>query len=165
LKALRLYGPRDLRLEEVPEPDVGPGDVLVEVEVALAGAAEARAFREGHAHVLPGPTLLGREFCGIDVATGRRVVAASSAPCGRCASCQAGREALCRRPAALEDAFAELLLVPARIAEINLHVVPAASAPRLPRLSTRLPAACMRSSAQSSGPGASWLCSAQARSG
>ena len=125
MKALRFYGPGDLRLEEVPEPEPGPGDVVVEVEVALAGAAEARALRRGDAHVLAGPTPFGRELCGIDRGNGRRVVAAASAPCGHCALCQAGREPLCRRPARLEGAFAELALVPARIAEVNLHVVPA----------------------------------------
>jgi threonine dehydrogenase-like Zn-dependent dehydrogenase len=108
----------------MPEPEAGQGDVLVEVEVALAGASEAQAFKEGHARLPAGPTPFGREFCGIDVGTGRRVAAASSAPCGHCASCQAGREAMCRRPVELEGAFAELALVPARIAETNLHPVP-----------------------------------------
>jgi L-iditol 2-dehydrogenase len=123
LKALRFHGPRDLRLEDVPEPQTGSGGVVVEVEVALAGALEQRMFAEGQ--VLAGPTPFGRELCGIDVATGHRVVAGATAPCGHCASCQAGRESLCQRPEQLDGAFAELALVPARIAEVNLHAVPA----------------------------------------
>ncbi|MER3405419.1 MAG: hypothetical protein C4289_09910, partial [Chloroflexota bacterium] len=31
MKAARLYGPRDLRVEEVPEPSPGPGEVLIKV--------------------------------------------------------------------------------------------------------------------------------------
>ena len=34
MKALLFHGPGDLRLEEVPKPEPGPGDVLVEIEVA-----------------------------------------------------------------------------------------------------------------------------------
>jgi L-iditol 2-dehydrogenase len=125
LRAIRLYGPGDLRLEDVLEPEAEPGDVLVEVEIALAGSFEARALSTGDDLVLGGPAPLGRELCGIEVATGRRVVAAASAPCGRCAQCQAGREPLCRQPALLCGGFAERALVPARIAELSLHPVPA----------------------------------------
>src|SRR5438874_5624137 len=38
--------------------------------------------------ILPSP--FGHEFCGVDVATGRRVVAANSAPCGACDACRRG---------------------------------------------------------------------------
>ena len=70
------------------------------------------------------PSPFGHEFCGIDVATGRRVVAANSAPCGRCGACQAGRLTLCQRLEFLTGAYAEYLLVPEPIAAVNLHPVP-----------------------------------------
>ncbi len=123
MKALRLHGPGDLRLEEVADPRPGPGEAVLRVEVALTSSADARAFREG-SDLLERPSPLGREACGVDVETGRLLVPAGHAPCGRCASCQAGRETLCRRPATLIGAFAELLLVPARIAEVSLLPVP-----------------------------------------
>jgi len=123
LKALRLHGPGDLRLDDVPRPAVSAGQVLLEVEVALTSGVDAKAFREGSSRLeLPAP--LGGEVCGVDVATGRRLVPAGLAPCGHCAACQSGRETLCRRPETLAGAFAELVLVPARIAEVNLHPVP-----------------------------------------
>ena len=37
MRALIFHGPGDVRLEEVPRPEPGPGDALVRVEVALTG--------------------------------------------------------------------------------------------------------------------------------
>jgi L-iditol 2-dehydrogenase len=133
VRALRYHGPGDLRVEEVPRPEPGPGDVLVEVEVALTDGTDAKAFRRGHPLLLAElPSPFGHEFCGIDVATGRRVVAANSAPCGECAPCRRDEETLCEnlRPF-LNGAYAELLLVPRRIAERNLLPVPPRLAPEV----------------------------------
>jgi L-iditol 2-dehydrogenase len=137
LRALRLHAPGDLRLEQVAEPVPAPGEVVLQVETALAAGADARAFREGGDSLqLPAP--LGRELCGRELESGRRLVPASLAPCGRCASCQARRETVCRRPHALIGAFAELLLVPARIAETSLHPVPPALPSELAALADSL---------------------------
>jgi L-iditol 2-dehydrogenase len=133
VRALLYHGPGDLRVEEAPRPEPGPGDVLVEVEVALTDGTDAKAFRRGHPLLLGEvPSPFGHEFCGIDVATGRRVVAANSAPCGACPPCRRGEETLCEnlRPF-LNGAYAELLLVPARIAERNLLPVPLGLAPEV----------------------------------
>ncbi len=133
MRALRYHGPGDLRVDDVPRPEPGPGDVLVEVEVALTDGTDAKAFRRGHPLLLAElPSPFGHEFCGIDVATGRRVVAANSAPCGECAACRRGEETLCEnlRPF-LNGAYAELLLVPRRIAERNLLPVPPRLAPEV----------------------------------
>ena len=126
MKALLFYGPGDLHLEDIPKPDPGPGDVLVQVEVALTDGTDAKAFRRGHPVLfaeLPSP--FGHEFCGVDVATGRRVVAANSAPCGKCPPCRRGQEELCENlQPLLNGAYAEYLLVPERIAARNLLPVP-----------------------------------------
>jgi L-iditol 2-dehydrogenase len=112
---LRFYGPGDLRLEDVPKPEPGPGDVLVQVEVALTDGTDLKTFRRGHPVLLGElPSPFGHEFCGFDVATGKRVVAANSA---------AGDE----RGEPLEllnGAYAEYVLVPERIASVNLLPVP-----------------------------------------
>jgi L-iditol 2-dehydrogenase len=126
LRALRFHGPGDLRVEEVPRPEPGPGDVLVQVEVALTDGTDAKTFRRGHPLLLQElPSPFGHEFCGYDVGSGRRVVAANSAPCGACAPCRRGEESLCEhlRPF-LNGAYAEYLLVPERIAVCNLLRVP-----------------------------------------
>ena len=142
MRALRFHGPGDLRLEEVPQPEPAEGDVLVQVEVALTDGTDAKAFRRGHPLLLEHtPSPFGHEFCGVDVATGRRVVAANSAPCGGCAPCRRGEETLCEnlRPF-LNGAYAEYLLVPARIADRNLLPVPSGLAPEVAAMTE--PLAC-----------------------
>jgi L-iditol 2-dehydrogenase len=119
---LIFHGPGDLRLEEVPEPQPGPGDVLVRVELALTDGTDLKAFRRGHPVLLADPpSPFGHEFCGIDVATARRVVAANS---------DGDRNDL----QLLNGAYAELLLVPERIARVNLLAVPDGLAPEVAAL-------------------------------
>src|SRR5207253_5234420 len=65
VRALRFYGPCDLRLEEVQKPEPGEGDVLVEIEVALTDATDLKTFRRGHPLLLEAlPSPFGHEFCG-----------------------------------------------------------------------------------------------------
>jgi L-iditol 2-dehydrogenase len=142
VRALLYHGPGDVRVEDVPRPEPGPGDVLVQVEVALTDGTDAKAFRRGHPLLLEEtPSPFGHEFCGVDVATGRRVVAANSAPCGECAPCRRGEETLCEnlRPF-LNGAYAEYLLVPARIAARNLLPVPPGLGPEVAAMTE--PLAC-----------------------
>ncbi len=127
MRALVFHGPGDVRLEDVPRPEPQEeGDVVVQVEVALTDGTDAKAYRRGHPVLLgPSPSPFGHEFCGIDVATGRRVVAPNSAPCGDCAPCRRGQETLCEHLLPLlNGAYAEYLLVPARIAARSLLPVP-----------------------------------------
>jgi len=122
VKALIFHGPGDLRLEEVPDPRPGPGDVLVQVEVALTDGTDLKTFRRGHPLLLGKlPSPFGHEFCGLDAATGRRVVAANSD--GDLEDLQL-----------LNGAYAELLVVPQRIARVNLHAVPEGLAPEVAAL-------------------------------
>ena len=140
MRAARLHGPGDLRVEEVPRPEPGPGDVLVQVEVALTDATDLKTFRRGHpllARDLPAP--FGHEFCGI--ADGRRVVAANSAPCGSCEGCARGEQ--CLRLEFLAGAYADWIVVPERIAAVNLHDVPPGLAPEVAALVEPL-ACCLR---------------------
>jgi L-iditol 2-dehydrogenase len=126
VRAARFYAPGDLRIEDVPDPVPKRGDVLVQIECALTDGTDLKTFRRGHPLLLSeSPSPFGHEFCGFDVASGRRVVAANSAPCGACEMCARGTQTLCENLLPLlNGAYAELLVVPARIARVNLHPVP-----------------------------------------
>ena len=140
MKAALLYAPGDLRVEEVPRPEPGPGDVLVQIEVALTDGTDLKTFRRGHpllARESPAP--FGHEFCGI--VDGRRVVAANSAPCGLCDGCARGEQ--CRELVFLAGAYADWILVPERIAAVNLHEVPPGIEPELAAMVEPL-ACCLR---------------------
>jgi len=142
LRALRLHGPGDLRVDDVPGPEPQVGDVVVEVEVALTGHEEQRRLAGGADALDGSPAPFGRELAGIDTRSGLRVIAAASAPCGHCPPCLAEREELCRRPALLEGALAERVVVPARIAEVNFHPVPRGLDPAVGALADSL-ACCL----------------------
>ena len=140
MKAALLYAPGDLRIEEVPRPEPGPGDVLVQVEVALTDGTDLKTFKRGHpllARESPAP--FGHEFCGL--VDGRRVVAANSAPCGVCDGCTRGEQ--CRELVFLAGAYADWILVPARIAAVNLYDVPPGVAPEVAAMVEPL-ACCLR---------------------
>jgi len=126
VRALVFHGPGDVRLDDVPRPEPGPGDVLVQVEVALTDGTDLKAYRRGHPVLLgPPPSPFGHEFAGVDVETGRRIVAPNSAPCGACPPCRRGQETLCEYLfPLLNGAYAEFILVPERIASRNLLPVP-----------------------------------------
>jgi L-iditol 2-dehydrogenase len=121
VKAALLYGPGDLRIEEVPRPEPGPGDVLVQVELALTDGTDLKTYRRGHPLLSrSAPAPFGHEFCGF--VDGHRLVAANSAPCVRCDGCAHGEQ--CRELSFLAGAYAEWIVVPERIAAVNLHEVP-----------------------------------------
>ncbi len=122
MRAAVFHGPGDLRIEDVPEPVPEEGDVLVQVEVALTDGTDMKAFWHGHPLLLGElPSPFGHEFCGIDTASNRRVVAANSD--GDLDDLQL-----------LNGAYAELLRVPERIARVNLHSVPDRLAPEVAAL-------------------------------
>jgi L-iditol 2-dehydrogenase len=140
VKAALLYGPGDLRVEEVPRPEPGPGDVLVQIEVALTDGTDLKTFRRGHPLLArESPASFGHEFCGL--VDGRRVVAANSAPCGACDGCARGEQ--CRALAFLAGAYADWIVVPERIAAVNLHEVPPGVEPEVAAMVEPL-ACCLR---------------------
>ena len=150
MRALILYGPGDLRLQNVPRPVPGPGEIVVEIEAALTCATDAKMLRRGrHPSLGPLPAPFGHEGSGVVVATGDGVggvsegdvvVVANSAPCGRCEWCLRGREGLCDRIAYLSGTFAEFLRVPAQIVARNVIPRPAGLPPALAALTE--PVAC-----------------------
>jgi L-iditol 2-dehydrogenase len=137
-------------MAELPEPEPGPGEVVLSVDAATTCATDAKILSSGSHPALPAlPSPFGHEAAGTVLAVGAgvdtvrvgdRVAPANSAPCGRCSACLADRESLCADLAYLWGAYAERLRVPARIVERNLVAIP----DRLPayRASLAEPLAC-----------------------
>ncbi|MBV2153429.1 zinc-binding dehydrogenase [Kitasatospora sp. SUK 42] len=117
MRAARFHGKEDLRIEEVPEPSPGPGQV--KLRNAFAGICgsdlhfffhpESLPFDLDHPHPLTGATLpqiLGHEFSGtvIEVGEGvtdvkvgdRGAVYPLAVSCGECAACRRGLPFSCR---------------------------------------------------------------------
>ncbi len=134
MKAAILYGPKDVRLEEIDIPKVSSGEILVKIEAALTCGTDAKVFlRGGHPRMITPPAVFGHEFAGIVAKAGdgvekfqegMKVVAANSAPCNRCFYCRRGKQSLCEDLLFINGAYAQYINIPSRIVEQNLHLVP-----------------------------------------
>ena len=129
-----------IAVRDVPEPELGPGDVLLEVHAASVCGSDLHRFERGHREY---PIVLGHEAAGLITAAGRdldpllvgrRAALVPLVPDHTCDQCRAGRFSACRaytfvgsrRP----GAFAERVAVPAA----NVLPVPDSLAPELAAL-------------------------------
>jgi L-iditol 2-dehydrogenase len=128
MMAAVLYGKEHIEVENIAMPALAPGDMLVRVRAALTCGTDVKVFRRGyHAHMIVPPAVFGHELSGDVVAgphTGRRIIAANSAPCGLCYFCERNRPNLCEDLLFNNGAYAEFIRIPARIAEKNTHFIP-----------------------------------------
>ncbi len=128
MKAAILYGKELVRVENVEPAPLKAGEVRVRIEAALTCGTDLKVFKRGyHAKMIVPPAVFGHEFAGVitevqspDWRVGDRVVVANSAPCGACFHCGANQENLCDDLLFLNGAYAESIVVPARIVEKNL---------------------------------------------
>jgi L-iditol 2-dehydrogenase len=132
MKALVLKEYKKFSFEEVPAPEVEPGQVLVAVKACGICGSDVHGMDGSTGRRRP-PIIMGHEASGIIEATGKdvtgwvpgdRVTFDSTIYCGECAYCREGMINLCDRRRVLgvscEDyrqhgAFAELVAVPPRI--------------------------------------------------
>lgn len=150
MRAVVFHGPGDLRFEEVPWPEPGPGEVVLRVEAALTCGTDVKTLRRGHPVMIPRvPTVFGHEFAGTISAVGAgvttlregdRVAAANSAPCGDCAPCRAGRPNLCADLLFVNGAYGEAVALPPRLVQRNVVKLP--SGLRAARAAFAEPLAC-----------------------
>ena len=104
MKAVVLAGVGDIRVLEVPDPEViEPGDAVVRVTTSGICGADLFPFH-GHTPGFEDGTILGHEFVGVvesvgpgvsSVRPGARVVSTSTISCGLCPHCRAGRPSQC----------------------------------------------------------------------
>ena len=130
MKAAVLYGKETVRVETVAVPALKSGEVRVHIEAALTCGTDLKVFKRGyHAKMIVPPAVFGHEFAGViaeippsvgDWHPGDRVVVANSAPCGECFHCQHQQENLCDDLLFLNGAYAESIVVPARLVQKNM---------------------------------------------
>jgi threonine 3-dehydrogenase len=126
-----------LWLVDVPEPEVGPGEVKIRVlRTGICGTdLHIRKFDDWARHTLELPLIVGHEFSGHvvevapgveDIAVGDLVSGEGHLVCGKCRNCMAGRRHLCRNTVGLgvnrDGAFAEYVTLPA--SNVWVHRIP-----------------------------------------
>jgi (R,R)-butanediol dehydrogenase / meso-butanediol dehydrogenase / diacetyl reductase len=107
VRAAVYHGPRDIRIEEVVEPEPGPDQVLVEVARNGICGSDLHTYLGSGAASLHLPSIvLGHEFAGTvravgshvdDLAPGSVVTVAPIEWCGTCTACREGMVNLCRK--------------------------------------------------------------------
>lgn len=130
MQALVKYGNRDreVELRDVPEPTIGPDDVLLAPRAVGVCGWDIEMWRHKMANPVTVPVVMGHEFCGEIVATGAnvtefeagaRVVSETAAViCGTCPLCRTGNYHLCPDRKGfgygVDGAFAPRVRVPQR---------------------------------------------------
>ena len=128
MKAAVFNGPRDVRVEQVPEPaPPDRGELLLEVVRAAICGTDAAEWDHGPILCRPG-VVLGHEFVGrvvaagdgaTDFKVGDRVVSGAGISCGRCRWCRERRTNLCAEYRTLglqvDGGLAEFVVSPAAI--------------------------------------------------
>ena len=121
-------------LREVPVPEIGPADVLVQVEAVGICGSDPHIHHEKFAFPVAIPLILAHEFTGVIVAVGAnvhgfevgaRITAETHASyCGQCRECRTGNYQVCKERKGfgfhVDGAFARYIKVP----EFSLHHLP-----------------------------------------
>ncbi|HET7203303.1 MAG TPA: L-threonine 3-dehydrogenase, partial [Steroidobacteraceae bacterium] len=115
-------------MESVPEPKVGPNDVLIKIRKTAICGTDIHIYNWDHwaQKTIPVPMHMGHEYVGEIVQIGSevqgfeigdRVSGEGHITCGYCRNCRAGRRHLCRNTVGVgvnrPGCFAEYLAIPA----------------------------------------------------
>jgi L-iditol 2-dehydrogenase len=132
MRVAMYYSNQDVRLEEMPTPQVGPGEVLMRVEASgICGTDLLEWYRLHKA-----PLVLGHEVAGVVAAVGEgvekykegeRICAAHHVPCNTCHYCLSGHHTVCdtlRRTNFDPGGFAEYLRLPRINVEQGIFPLP-----------------------------------------
>jgi L-iditol 2-dehydrogenase len=125
MRVAMYYNNKDVRLEEMPEPDIGPGDMLVKpMASGICGSDVMEWYRVARA-----PLVLGHEIAGTvakmgegieQFKVGDRIAASHHVPCNECHYCSRSNHTVCdlmQKTSFDPGGFAEYVRVPA----INLE--------------------------------------------
>jgi L-iditol 2-dehydrogenase len=126
--------PLSVELREIPIPEIGATDVLLQVGAVSVCGSDVHQFHATHSWPVNIPVVLGHEFCGTvakagsdvrGIREGDRVVSETAAViCGTCMMCRTGRYNLCPTRKGfgygVNGAMASYVKAPARC----LHAIP-----------------------------------------
>ncbi len=134
MKAVVYYAPRDVRVEQVPVPACGKGELLAKVDACAVCGSDLKSFQVGNPRIKP-PQTMGHEFTGLieeigaavtGFAVGERIVMATTVSCGQCFYCRRGWRNICLNLAPMGFSYpggmAEYVVIPNR-AIANGHVI------------------------------------------
>jgi 6-hydroxycyclohex-1-ene-1-carbonyl-CoA dehydrogenase len=128
MKAAVFYGPHQpLKIEEVPTPKPGPGELLIKTAACGVCHTDLHYIDHGVPTFKKPPLILGHEPSGTVAAVGGgvsgfkegdRILLPAVLTCGRCAPCRTGRENICDSMIMfgnnIDGAYAEYVLAPAK---------------------------------------------------
>lgn len=116
-----------LRVQDWPDPQAGPGEILVRVAACGLCHTDLHYIDHGVPTAKQPPLILGHEATGIvgevgagvtNVKPGDRVLLPAVLPCGSCAACRTGRENICLHLRMfgndVDGAYAEYVTAPAK---------------------------------------------------
>ena len=106
MKAVKWFGPKDMRMVDVEKPSPKPHEALIRVESVGVCGSDMHYYLDGHigSARLTAPTILGHEYAGVVEAVGleadarligKRVAVEPGIPCLRCEFCRRGRYNVC----------------------------------------------------------------------
>jgi (R,R)-butanediol dehydrogenase/meso-butanediol dehydrogenase/diacetyl reductase len=113
MRGVRWHARDDIRVEEMPDPEPRPGEVILEVEACGVCGTDVEEARHGPLSIptekpnpvtgCSAPVVLGHEIVGkvaltgvgVTIGVGTRVAPWIIMPCRRCEECQAGSEHRC----------------------------------------------------------------------
>lgn len=131
MKVVRFHAPGDVRFEDAPEPEAGPGEVKIRVRNCSTCGTDVKISKFGHHHIHP-PRVMGHEIAGEIVQVGEgvdgwsegdRVQVIAAIPCGKCAECKRGRMTVCPNQESMgyhfEGGFAQFMVVPQKVLDVD----------------------------------------------
>ena len=139
MKAAILKAPQVLELADMATPEAGAGELVLRVRAATVCGTDLRILTGRKTKGVRFPSVIGHEFAGEVVQTGRvvtgfktgdRVCMDPVVPCLACAYCKSGHENVCLNRQAMgyefDGAFAEYIRIPAiALAAGNVFMMPA----------------------------------------
>jgi L-iditol 2-dehydrogenase len=138
--AAMFYEPGDLRIEEVPIPELEDDGILLRIGAATTCGTDAKIYQRGYPELPSLPMPFGHECAGVvaavgkdvrNVEVGERIVAGIASYCGECYWCKRNEHVFCinRRycipgGAMAGGAYAEYIAIHGGIVANNIHRIP-----------------------------------------